>query len=49
MPFHWLLFLPEGAEDPVIFKFSTNMMPILFYAVTADESYAGLESELERW
>ncbi len=40
-------FLPDGAEDPVIFKFSTNVMPILFYAVTADQSYAGLESELE--
>jgi HAE1 family hydrophobic/amphiphilic exporter-1 len=40
-------FLPEGAEDPVIFKFSTSVMPILFYAVTADQSYAGLESELE--
>ncbi|MBN1791125.1 MAG: efflux RND transporter permease subunit [Bacteroidales bacterium] len=40
-------FLPEGAEDPVIFKFSTNMMPILFYAVTAEESYAGIENELE--
>ena len=40
-------FLPDGAEDPVIFKFSTNMMPILFYAVTAEESYAGIENQLE--
>jgi HAE1 family hydrophobic/amphiphilic exporter-1 len=40
-------FLPDGAEDPVIFKFSTNMMPILFYAVTAEESYAGIENELQ--
>ncbi len=40
-------FLPEGAEDPVIFKFSTNMMPILFYAVTAGESYSGIESQLQ--
>jgi HAE1 family hydrophobic/amphiphilic exporter-1 len=39
--------LPEGAEDPIIFKFSTNMMPILFYAVTAKESYAGIENELD--
>lgn len=39
--------LPEGAEDPVIFKFSTSVMPILFYTVTAGESYAGLENELE--
>lgn len=40
-------FLPEGAEDPIIFKFNTNMMPILFYAVTANESYAGIEDVLE--
>ncbi len=40
-------FLPEGAEDPVIFKFSTNMMPILFYAVTAEDSYPGIQNELE--
>lgn len=40
-------FLPEGAEDPVIFKFNTNMMPILFYAVTADDSYAGIEDMLD--
>jgi len=40
-------FLPEGAEDPVIFKFSTNAMPILFYAITAEDSYAGIENELE--
>ncbi len=39
--------LPEGVADPVIFKFSTNMMPILFYAVTAEESYAGIENELD--
>lgn len=39
--------LPEGAEDPVIFKFSTNLMPILFYAVTAEESYAGIKNQLE--
>ncbi|MBN2274362.1 MAG: efflux RND transporter permease subunit [Bacteroidales bacterium] len=40
-------YLPEDAEDPVIFKFSTNMMPILFYAITAEESYAGIEDQLE--
>lgn len=39
--------LPEGSEDPVIFKFNTNMMPILFYAVTAGDSYAGIEDMLE--
>lgn len=39
--------LPEDAEDPTIFKFNTSMMPILFYAVTADESYEGLEKILD--
>lgn len=40
-------YLPEGADRPVIFKFNTNMMPILFFAVTAKESYPGLEKLLE--
>jgi HAE1 family hydrophobic/amphiphilic exporter-1 len=40
-------YLPDDAEDPIIFKFSTNMMPILMYAITADESYAGIEDQLE--
>ncbi len=39
--------LPEGADRPIIFKFNTNMMPIVFYAVTAKESYPGLEKLLE--
>ncbi len=40
-------FLPEGAERPQIFKFNTSMMPIVFYAVTAGESYPGLEKILD--
>lgn len=40
-------FLPDGADRPLIFKFSTSMMPILFYAVTAEESYPGLNKILE--
>lgn len=40
-------FLPEGAERPSIFKFNTSMMPIVFYAVTAKESYPGLEKLLD--
>jgi hydrophobic/amphiphilic exporter-1 (mainly G- bacteria), HAE1 family len=40
-------FLPEGAERPSIFKFNTSMMPIVFYAVTAGESYPGLEKILD--
>jgi len=39
--------LPEDAEDPVILKFNSSMMPIVFYAITADESYAGLEKILD--
>lgn len=40
-------FLPEGVERPMIFKFNTSMMPIVFYAVTAKESYPGLEKLLD--
>jgi HAE1 family hydrophobic/amphiphilic exporter-1 len=40
-------FLPEDAQDPTIFKFNSSMMPIIFYAVTADESYEGLEKILD--
>jgi HAE1 family hydrophobic/amphiphilic exporter-1 len=39
--------LPEGSERPTIMKFSTSMMPIVFYAITAKESYAGLEKILD--
>lgn len=39
--------LPDDAEDPTIFKFSTNMMPILFIAVQADQSYVGLNKLVE--
>ncbi|HLO89603.1 MAG TPA: efflux RND transporter permease subunit [Lentimicrobium sp.] len=39
--------LPEGTDRPTIFKFSTNMMPIVFYAVTAKESYMGLEKLID--
>ncbi len=40
-------YLPDDAESPTIFKFNTSMMPILFFAVTADESLEGLESIIE--
>lgn len=40
-------FLPEDAEDPTIFKFNSSMMPIIFYAITAEESYKGLEKILD--
>lgn len=39
--------LPEGCSRPMIFKFSTSSMPIMGFAITADESYSGLEKILE--
>ncbi len=40
-------YLPEGCERPTIFKFNTSMMPIVFYAITANESYPGLEKLID--
>ena len=39
--------LPDGANRPIIFKFNLSMIPIVFYAITAEESYPGLEKILE--
>lgn len=39
--------LPEDCERPSIFKFNTSMMPILFYAITAEENFSGLEKMLD--
>lgn len=39
--------LPEDCDDPTILKFNSSMMPILFYAITAVESYEGLEKILD--
>lgn len=39
--------LPDDVSRPSIFKFNLSMMPILFYAITAEESYEGLEKLLE--
>jgi hydrophobic/amphiphilic exporter-1 (mainly G- bacteria), HAE1 family len=39
--------LPADCEKPTIIKFSTSFMPIVFYAITAKESYAGLEKILD--
>lgn len=35
--------LPDDCDRPSVFKFNTAMMPILFYAITAEQSYPGLE------
>ncbi|MCX6326737.1 MAG: efflux RND transporter permease subunit [Bacteroidia bacterium] len=40
-------YLPEDCEKPTIIKFNTTMMPIIFYAITAKESYTGLEKVLD--
>ena len=40
-------YLPEDCEKPSIIKFNSSMMPIIFYAITAKESYRGLEKILD--
>jgi HAE1 family hydrophobic/amphiphilic exporter-1 len=40
-------YLPEDAEKPTIMKFNSSMMPIIFYTITANESYRGLEKILD--
>lgn len=39
--------LPDGAQSPTIFKFSTNMIPVSFYSITAKESLPGLYKLLD--
>ena len=39
--------LPDDAENPIIFKFSTDMIPILILSVEANESMAGLYKILD--
>ena len=39
--------LPDDAETPIIFKFSTDMIPILLLSVQADESTPGLYKILD--
>ena len=38
--------LPSGCTNPYLFKFSSSAMPIIQFAVTARESYSGLEKIL---
>ncbi|MGE4587668.1 MAG: efflux RND transporter permease subunit, partial [Mangrovibacterium sp.] len=40
-------YLPDDLDRPTIMRFSTSMMPILIYAVTAKESYAGADKILD--
>ena len=39
--------LPDGVSQPIIFKFSTDMMPVVMVGVTAKESMSGLYKILD--
>lgn len=39
--------MPEEVDKPRMFKFSSSAMPILFYAVTADESFPAIANILD--
>ena len=39
--------LPEDAEEPMIFKFSTATFPVLIYGITAEESYGALRDIID--
>ena len=39
--------LPDGVSRPLIFKFNTSMMPLMQYAITAADSYSGLEKIID--
>ena len=39
--------LPDGVSQPIIFKFSSDMFPVLMVGVTADESLSGLYKILD--
>ena len=40
-------YLADEVSKPAIFKFNSSLMPILFYAVTAEESYPALEQIID--
>ena len=39
--------LPDDIDRPTIMRFNTSMMPILIYAVTAEQSYPGLNKIID--
>lgn len=39
--------LPDDIDRPTIMRFNTSMMPILIYAVTAKESYPGIDKIID--
>ncbi len=40
-------YLPDGADDPIVYKFNSSMSPVLVLAITADESYPALSKILD--
>jgi len=40
--------LPDEVESPTIFKVSTNMMPILMFSITSNESYPAIKDILDK-
>ncbi len=40
--------LPEGVETPTILKMSSNMIPVMAFSVTSDESYEGIRDILDQ-
>ncbi|MCE1155718.1 MAG: efflux RND transporter permease subunit, partial [Bacteroidales bacterium] len=40
-------FLPEDATDPIIFKFSTDMIPVMIISASAEQSLPALYKTLE--
>lgn len=39
--------LPDGASRPMIIKLNASMMPVMQYAVTAEDSYPGIKKIIE--
>ncbi|MCK4956367.1 MAG: efflux RND transporter permease subunit, partial [Candidatus Cloacimonetes bacterium] len=39
--------LPAGAKSPFIYRVNSSMMPVLIYAVEAEESYYGIENIID--
>ncbi|MGM9746690.1 MAG: efflux RND transporter permease subunit [Paludibacteraceae bacterium] len=39
--------LPDGCSNPIVMRLSTSMMPVIQYAIMADESYPALDKMLD--
>jgi HAE1 family hydrophobic/amphiphilic exporter-1 len=39
--------LPDGSNDPIIYKVNSSMIPVLIYGITATESYNGIGQIIE--